>query len=194
MAPSAPSESQILYSYLLHPSPLPTILPYKTFLNLLPKSSAHLANSHPTGLSRLYRDLQFQRAITIDDIRRRIDSECLRSNTLTARLKRQIAREEMSARPKKRKYHHEDEDEDEAEDEETLIEEEVALKFDTALHDNIPPLQCDSPPDTAPEPFLTVTTRRTRHCSPRPFIRDHGSRVLNRETRRRMRRHGRRVE
>ncbi|KAI1611736.1 hypothetical protein EDD36DRAFT_299041 [Exophiala viscosa] len=89
MAPSPPTEAEILQSYLLHPSPLSTILPYSAFQALIPASSRQ-----NLSLKRLYRDLQFQRNITIDDIRRRIEDECRRSTTLTARLARQIRREE----------------------------------------------------------------------------------------------------
>ena len=93
MPPHPPSESQILTSYLLHPSPLPTILPLKSFLSLVPKSSA----AHAGDLHRLYTDLSHQRASTIDDVSRRIGAECRRSSGLTALLSRQIAREEGNA-------------------------------------------------------------------------------------------------
>ncbi|KIW49647.1 hypothetical protein PV05_11308 [Exophiala xenobiotica] len=99
--PSPPTESEILHSYLLHPSPLPTILPYTSFQSLLPKthSSHNARQQHHPDLKLLYRSLQYQRDITLDDIRRRIEDECRRSKTLTARLARQVRREEQSNRP-----------------------------------------------------------------------------------------------
>ncbi|RVX75821.1 hypothetical protein B0A52_00178 [Exophiala mesophila] len=90
-----PTESQILHSYLLHPSPLPTILPYKSFLNLVPKTVLSTVSSQPTILKRLYRDLQFQREINIDDVRRRIEAECRRSVEIQARLRRDVGRENL---------------------------------------------------------------------------------------------------
>jgi len=89
MAPSPPTEAELLQSYLLHPSPLSTILPYTAFQALIPASS----RQNPS-LKRLYRELQFQRDITIDDVRRHVEEECRRSTTLTAHLARQIHREE----------------------------------------------------------------------------------------------------
>ncbi|OCT44162.1 hypothetical protein CLCR_00688 [Cladophialophora carrionii] len=94
MTPTQPTESQILHSYLLQPSPLPTILPYTSFLALLPKHPPSLQTTHATELKRLYRDLEFQRAVIVDDVRRRIESECTKSVSLTAQLARQVRREE----------------------------------------------------------------------------------------------------
>ncbi|KAK5451351.1 hypothetical protein LTS15_008115 [Exophiala xenobiotica] len=92
---SPPTESEILNSYLLHPSPLTTILPYTSFRSLLPKANNSGRPHHP-DLKPLYRSLQLQRDITLDDIHRRIQDECRRSTTLTARLSRQLRREEQS--------------------------------------------------------------------------------------------------
>ncbi|KAK7885342.1 hypothetical protein LTR67_010520 [Exophiala xenobiotica] len=105
--PSPPTESEILNSYLLHPSPLPTILPYASFHSLLPKANNSSRQHHP-DLKPLYRSLQLQRDITLDDIHRRIQDECRRSTTLTARLSRQLRRDEQSdllaaAKSRKRK-------------------------------------------------------------------------------------------
>ncbi|OAP59616.1 hypothetical protein AYL99_06914 [Fonsecaea erecta] len=138
MPPQTPSESEILTSYLLHPSPLPTILPYKSFLALLPPSASS-ARLHPTELKRLYRELQFQRDIVIDDVRRRIDDECRRSVELTARLGRQIMREEGLKRGRKRKRTGVDDNEnaDEAADSD-VDDEEEETHFDTALHNGQP--------------------------------------------------------
>lgn len=145
-----PTESQILHSYLLHPSPLPTILPYKAFISLLPTSSsrsssgsASLQQTHRTELRHLYRDLQFQRDITVDDIRRRIEDECNRSVGLTARLARQVRHEENQhqhqevRKSKKRKRGSADDLPSDADDEE-LEEEQRELHFDAAMHENQP--------------------------------------------------------
>jgi centromere-localized protein 2 len=135
--PSQPDEIQILTSYLLHPSPLPTILPYTRFQSLVPK--AFITRS--TELKRLYRDLQFQRDITIDDVRRRIESECRRSTTLQARLARNLRRETGT----KRKREDDDEDNDAndmdghqavkiSEDSDSDSDPDLSIKLDNALH------------------------------------------------------------
>ncbi|EXJ85643.1 hypothetical protein A1O1_06009 [Capronia coronata CBS 617.96] len=126
-----PSESEILYSYLLHPSPLSTILPFQTFQSLVANkpsssssnsarttSSAHAAR-HKPELKRLYRDLEFQRDITVDGVRRRIDQEARRSGGLLTRLRRQVRREEgerqsQSTLNSRRKRKRVTDDEDEA--------------------------------------------------------------------------------
>ena len=134
MALHPPSESQILHSYLLHPSPLPTILPYTTFLSLLAKSSS-VHNTHAIDLRRLYRDLQFQRDVTIDDVRRRIENECARSVALTARLSRQVRQEEGSSHAKKRKRNDGVDDDISVDDN---LSEQKETTFDTAMHDGVP--------------------------------------------------------
>lgn len=88
--PTPPTESQILTSYLLHPAPLSTICPYSTFTNTVVPTSAR----HNAELKRLYRELEFQRDIVVDDVRRRIETECRRSGGLVSRLARQIKKEE----------------------------------------------------------------------------------------------------
>jgi centromere-localized protein 2 len=142
MPPQPPTELQILHSYLLHPSPLPTILPYKAFLSLLPKSSASLSQTHATELNRLYRDLHFQRDVIVDDVRRRIEAECVMAPVYTARLKRQVMREELSTGPKRqsrkrKRQGAEDDDVVDASDEEVQAEDRE-VQFDTALHSGIP--------------------------------------------------------
>ena len=88
------TESTILTSYLLHPSPLPTVLPYSVFLNLVPTTYKNNPD-HTDPLKRLYRDLQFQRAITVEHVRDNIERECgAKAVGLRARLARQIAIEE----------------------------------------------------------------------------------------------------
>ncbi|ETI28643.1 hypothetical protein G647_01094 [Cladophialophora carrionii CBS 160.54] len=162
MTPTQPTESQILHSYLLHPSPLPTILPYTAFLALLPKHPSSLQTTHATELKRLYRDLEFQRAVIVDDVRRRIESECTKSISLTARLARQVRWEEnlkqqrqrQRQRKRKRKrgpeheHEHDHEDtytsDDECTDTDTNtrshldIDIDIDIQADTALHDGVP--------------------------------------------------------
>ncbi|KAJ9639695.1 hypothetical protein H2204_003766 [Knufia peltigerae] len=88
-----PNERQILTSYLLHPSPLPTILPYASFQSLFPSATSRTTHK---DIKPFYRNLQSQRDGTLDDVRRRIRDECRRSTFLTTRLARQITREEQS--------------------------------------------------------------------------------------------------
>lgn len=149
MAPSPPTEAEILQSYLLHSSPLSTILPYSTFQSLVPSASR---GQNPSHLKRLYRDLQFQQDIKIDDVRRRIEDECRRSSTLTARLARQIRREEnetrglqQKTRKRKRVANTNDDeeddgpnqathDEDESDDDDDDDEAQIDIAIDTHLH------------------------------------------------------------
>ena len=132
--PSQPDEAQILTSYLLHPSPLSTILSYTQFQALVPKA----ATAHPTELKRLYRDLQFQRDITVDDVRRRIETECRRSISLQARLARNLRRETGT----KRKRAKEDDEHREdpapsheiAEEADSDSDPDRSVKIDTAMN------------------------------------------------------------
>ncbi|KIW90274.1 uncharacterized protein Z519_08918 [Cladophialophora bantiana CBS 173.52] len=169
MSLQLPSESEILTSYLLHPSPLPAILPYKSFLALLPPSLSSFGRQHPTELKRLYRDLQFQRDILIDDVRRRIEDECRRSVELKARLGRQVRREEgllrVTSRKKKRKHgsigsndnnNNEDAEHGAATDDDDIDAEEKETQFDTALHDG-QPLGHTLPMATAKHNHTTTT-------------------------------------
>lgn len=88
------TESELLTTFLLTPSPLPTITPYSTFLTLVPQSYRNNPE-HAPSLTRLYRDLQFQRSITIDQVRINIERECsTRAATLRTRLARRIAIED----------------------------------------------------------------------------------------------------
>jgi centromere-localized protein 2 len=143
MPPQEPTEHQILTSYLLHPSPLPTTLPYTSLLNLLPpKIRSNLTSEQSAEIKRLYRDLQFQRDITIDDARRRIENECYRSTALAARLGREIAVDEGR---KRRKLEHDEDDGDEDfemkapdDDDEDAKDEDKAMMIDTAMHNGVP--------------------------------------------------------
>jgi len=135
------TESSILNSYLLHPSPLPTILPYSAFLSLVPTSYRNNPD-YGAPLKRLYRDLQFQRAITVEQVRDNIDRECgPKAAGLRARLARQIAieegdreaeAEEELARRKRRRVSMMDRDEADGEDAEDarIKEEELSDSVD----------------------------------------------------------------
>lgn len=65
-----PSESSILRGFLLPPAPLPVALPFEQFKGLFPRP----LQSNPK-LQDLYRELQRQRAIDIDDVKRNIEVE-----------------------------------------------------------------------------------------------------------------------
>lgn len=93
------TESQILTSYLLPPAPLPTILPYSSsFLPLVPATYRNNPD-YASTLKRLYRDLQFQRSITIEQVRDSIERECgVKAATLKVKLARRIALEEGEAK------------------------------------------------------------------------------------------------
>jgi centromere-localized protein 2 len=139
MPPAPPTETQILHSYLLHPSPLSTILPYKTFFALLPKSSGATQEEQVSQLKRLYHDLEFQRDVVVDDVRRRIDAECARSSEMTARLSRQILREEGERSKSKKRKRSEKEEDDAGHDEDSSTDDEAReIGFDTAMHNNVP--------------------------------------------------------
>jgi len=66
----APSESSILRNFLLPPAPLPVALPFEQFKDLFPRS----LQSNPK-IRELYQELQSQRAIDIDDVKRNIEAE-----------------------------------------------------------------------------------------------------------------------
>lgn len=88
------TESQILTSYLLPPSPLPTITPYSAFLTLVPATYRNNPE-YASAIKCLYRDLQFQRDITLSQVQENIERECgERATTLRASLARRIAIEE----------------------------------------------------------------------------------------------------
>ena len=94
-----PTETTVLSRYLLPPSSLPTVLPYITFLSLLPSNVRSTITNDPQSknaqlVKRLYKDLQYQRDIDIDTVRQNIQRECARSEVLKARLRREI-REEL---------------------------------------------------------------------------------------------------
>lgn len=68
-----PSEASILRDFLLPPAPLPAIISLRQFTDLFPR--AYHANPL---IKDLYRELQEQRAIDTDDVRRNITAEVKR--------------------------------------------------------------------------------------------------------------------
>jgi len=66
----SPSESSILRNFLLPPAPLPVALPFDQFKDLFPRS----LQTNPEVVA-LYRELQHQRAIDMDDVKRNIETE-----------------------------------------------------------------------------------------------------------------------
>ena len=126
-----PTEPTLLSRYLLPPSSLSTIIPYSTFLSLLPSTLRSTATNNPKSdtailLKRLYQDLQFQRDVDIDNVRQNIQRECARSEVVRGRLRREV-REELGEnvdadghggekKTKKRKRGAENEHEEDEED------------------------------------------------------------------------------
>lgn len=94
-----PTECTVLTRYLVPPSSLPAILPYTSFLSLLPSVLRSTVTNDPQSttaqlIKRLYKDLQYQRDIDIDVVRQNIQRECARSEVVKARLRREV-REEL---------------------------------------------------------------------------------------------------
>ena len=85
-------EATILNRFLLQPSSLPVILPYKAFLSLLPQAVQD-DESLKRPLRRLYTTLQFQRNIDVDHVRETIAREVANGGNFKARLRKAIARE-----------------------------------------------------------------------------------------------------
>lgn len=77
-----PTETDILTSFLLPSASLPTALPLPTFRALFPRP---LRDS--PDVAALYRELQHQRAVDADDVRRNIAAEAQRGE----RLRREVA-------------------------------------------------------------------------------------------------------
>ncbi|GME49118.1 cnl2 nkp2 family protein [Neofusicoccum parvum] len=87
----APSESSILSDFLLPPAPLPTILSLRQFTELFPR--AHQSNP---AIPKLYRELQHQRAIDTDDVKRNIAAECKRGERQAREVARARRRDEAA--------------------------------------------------------------------------------------------------
>ena len=87
---STPSttESRILETFLLHPSPLPIIIPLPQFTTLFPKAQ----QSHPQ-IRTLYRALQLQRNLDLETVRANIEREIARGVKQRVQLLRQVNRE-----------------------------------------------------------------------------------------------------
>ncbi|KFY11275.1 hypothetical protein V492_04544, partial [Pseudogymnoascus sp. VKM F-4246] len=67
-----PTESQILSSFLIPPSPLPVVLPPTAFAALFPSSTPQASIAH------LYRLLSYQRALLTDAVKKDIEDEARR--------------------------------------------------------------------------------------------------------------------
>lgn len=70
-----PSEHTIFTTFLLAPSPLPTILPLQTFTALFPRTQQQQASP---AIKTLYRHLQHQRLLITDTVTRNIAAETKR--------------------------------------------------------------------------------------------------------------------
>jgi hypothetical protein len=92
LANQPPTESQILNRYLLQPSSLPTILPYRAFLALFPTTTRNDA-SLAKPLRKLYADLQAQRNDVLDSVKSNIRWECSKEGSVLAGLWREVAGE-----------------------------------------------------------------------------------------------------
>lgn len=91
VASMAPSESSILSSFLLPPAPLQTIITLRQFTDLFPRA----LQSNP-AIPKLYRELQHQRAIDTDDVKRNIAAECKRGERQAREVARARRRDEAA--------------------------------------------------------------------------------------------------
>lgn len=87
----APSESSILSNFLLPPAPLQTIISLRQFTDLFPRAY----QSNP-AIPKLYRELQHQRAIDTDDVKRNIAAECKRGERQVREVARARRRDETA--------------------------------------------------------------------------------------------------
>lgn len=78
----APTEASILSYFLITPAPLSAAITLQQFTNLFPRSLQSSAQ-----IVALYRELQHQRAIDIDDVKKNIEAEVQRG----VRQRRQVA-------------------------------------------------------------------------------------------------------
>ncbi|PHH70429.1 hypothetical protein CDD80_6015 [Ophiocordyceps camponoti-rufipedis] len=79
-----PTEQEILTNYLIQPGPLINITTLPQFQSLFP---THLRNS--PMIRTLFRDLQEQRGLTVDAVRRSITAETLQGERLVKQMLRQ---------------------------------------------------------------------------------------------------------
>ncbi|MCJ1401274.1 hypothetical protein MMC11_004486 [Xylographa trunciseda] len=84
-----PTESSLLTHLLLPPASLPAILTLQKFTALFPSS----VRSNPQ-IPFLYRDLQHQRALRIDEVRKNIATEVIRGESMKREVIRTRRREE----------------------------------------------------------------------------------------------------
>ncbi|KKY28765.1 putative kinetochore subunit nkp2 [Diplodia seriata] len=87
----APNESSILSNFLLPPAPLQTIITLRQFTDLFPRT--HQSNP---AIPKLYRELQHQRAIDTDDVKRNIAAECKRGERQAREVARARRRDEAA--------------------------------------------------------------------------------------------------
>ena len=192
------TESQILTRYLLPPSSLPTIIPYNTFLSLLPPGLSSSISSDPalsSAVRKLYNDLHFQRTITLDIISSNIERECARSSTLKAKLAQSLQRELVAsghARGVKRKRQNEGEKANGAESARVRVEDKEELEEEEEIEDSederkssnssLPHSEPDStdrhsqPPTTIPRQRSNTPPSHHSHnplLSPRTALIDH---------------------
>lgn len=78
-----PTESSILSNFLLPPAPLPVAISLQQFVELFPRSQ-----QSNQDIQLLYRELQHQRALDIDDLKKNIAAEVQRGE----KQKRQVVR------------------------------------------------------------------------------------------------------
>jgi centromere-localized protein 2 len=87
--PSQSTESSLLSGLLLPPAPLPLAIPLATFIDLFPRSH----RSSP-DIPLLYRELQYQVALGIDDVKRNIAAEVSKGEETRTRVTRARRRAE----------------------------------------------------------------------------------------------------
>ncbi|KAK8200488.1 Cnl2/NKP2 family protein-domain-containing protein [Phyllosticta capitalensis] len=83
------TETSILSNFLLRPAPLTNVITLQQFIDLFPRSQS----ANP-AIPRLYRELQHQRAIDIDDVKRFIAGEAKRGEQQARQIARRRRKEE----------------------------------------------------------------------------------------------------
>jgi centromere-localized protein 2 len=81
--PSQPTESSLLSSFLLTPAPLPLAIPLPKFKELFPR-----AHRSSPDIPILYRELQYQVALGIDEVKQNITAEVRRGEETRAQVAR----------------------------------------------------------------------------------------------------------
>jgi centromere-localized protein 2 len=92
MPPQPPAESEILGSYLLRPAPLTAITTYERFRSLFPRALQQSEAAEPR-LRSLWRDLQAQRGLVVDEVSAGVAAEAKRG----VAMRREIVRARMEA-------------------------------------------------------------------------------------------------